>query len=54
MKANKPGTAHACYVKALRDREMNIARHAEQAYEQFAAQWEVRSKVRGRSKPAGL
>ncbi len=53
-KGNKPGPAHAYNVKALRDQEMDIARHAEQAYEQFVAQWETRPKVRGRSKPAGL
>jgi len=35
---------------------MEIARRAEQAYEQFVARWETRptEKVRGRSKPAGL
>ncbi|WP_197486440.1 IS110 family transposase [Sphingobium sp. EP60837] len=53
-KGNKPGPAHAYDVKTLRDQEMDIARHAEQAYEQFVAQWETRPKVRGRSKPAGL
>lgn len=53
-KGNKPGPAYAYNVKALRDQEMDIARHAEQAYEQFVAQWETRPKVRGRSKPAGL
>jgi transposase len=53
-KGNKPGPAHAYNVKALRNQEMDIARHAEQAYEHFVAQWETRPKVRGRSKPAGL
>lgn len=53
-KGNKPGPAYAYNVKALRDQEMEIARHAEQAYEQFVAQWETRPRVRGRSKPAGL
>jgi hypothetical protein len=53
-KGNKPGPAHAYNIKALRDQEMDIARRAEQAYEQFVAQWETRPKVRGRSKSAGL
>ncbi len=53
-KGNKPGPAYAYNVKALRDQEMDVARHAEQAYEHFVAQWETRPKVRGRSKPAEL
>lgn len=53
-KGNKPGAAHAYNVRALRDQEMDISRHAAQAYEQFVAQWETRPKVRGRSRPAGL
>jgi transposase len=53
-KGNKPGPAHAHNIKALRDQEMDVARHAEQAYEHFVAQWETRPKVRRRSKPEGL
>ncbi|MFZ4534481.1 MAG: IS110 family transposase [Alsobacter sp.] len=53
-KGNTPGPAHAYNIKALRDQEMEIARHAEQAYEHFVAQWQTRPKVRGRSKPAEL
>ncbi len=55
-KGNKPGPAYAYNIKVLRDQEMEVARRAEQAYEQFVAQWETRpkAKVRGRSKPAGL
>ena len=54
-KGNKPGPAHTYNIKALRDQEMEIARHAERAYEQFVAQWETRPKrVRGRSRPTGL
>lgn len=53
-KGNKPGPAYAYSVKALRDQEMEIARHAEQAYVQFVAQWETRPRVRERSKPAEL
>jgi len=51
---HQPGAAYVYNIKKLRDEEMKIARHAEQAYEQFVAQWETRPKVRGRSKPAGL
>lgn len=54
MKGNKRGPARAYNVKALRHQEMEVARHAEQAYEQFVAQWETQPKVRGRSKSAGL
>ncbi|WP_313802559.1 IS110 family transposase [Sphingobium sp.] len=53
-KGNTPGPAHAYNIKALRDQEMDVARHAEQAYEHFVTQWETRPKVRGRSKPAEL
>lgn len=54
-KGNQPGPAHAYNIKTLRNQEMEIARQAERAYEQFVAQWETRpKKVRGRSKPAGL
>jgi len=52
-KSNKPGPAHAYNIKALRDQEMEVARHAEQAYEHLVAQWKTRPKdrVRGRPKP---
>lgn len=54
-KGNRPGAAYAYNIKSMRDQEMSVARHAEQAYEQFVAQWETRPrKVRGRSKPEGL
>lgn len=55
-KGNRSGPADAYNIKALRDQEMEIARHAEQAYEHFVAQWRTRPKkaVRGRLKPAGL
>jgi hypothetical protein len=45
---------HRKQDEALRDREMDIGRQAEQACEQFVAQGETRPRVRGRSKPAGL
>lgn len=54
QKGNKPGPARAYNVKALREQEMEVARHAEQAYEHFVAQWQTRPKVRGRSKSEGL
>jgi transposase len=39
-KGNKRGAAYAYNVKELRDREIEIARHAEQAYERFVSQWQ--------------
>lgn len=53
-KDNKPCPAHAYNVEALRDQEMDIARHAEQVYDQFVAQSKTRLKVRARSRLAGL
>ncbi len=53
-KGNKPGPAYAYNVKALRNQEMELAHHAEQAYEQFVAQWQTRPRRRGRLKPEGL
>lgn len=53
-KGNKPGPVHGCNVNLLCDQEMDIARQAEEACEQFVAQWETWPKVPGRSKPAGL
>jgi len=44
-KGSKPGPAHA-YIKALRDREIDLARHAEQAYERFVSQWQPRRAKR--------
>ena len=54
QKGNKAGPAHAYNVKALREQEMEVARHAEQAYEHFVAQWQTRPKVRERSRSEGL
>ena len=42
-KGNKRGPAYAYNVKELRDREIDIARHAEQAYEQFVRGWQRRA-----------
>ena len=39
-KGNKQGPAYAYNVKALRDREIEIARHAECAYEHFVKHWQ--------------
>src|SRR3546814_8661545 len=51
-KGNQPGPAHAYNIKTLRNQEIQIARQAEHAYEQFVAPWETRpKKVRGRSRP---
>ena len=45
-KGNKPGSAYAYNIKALRDREIELARHAEQAYERFVSQWQPRREKR--------
>lgn len=41
-KGNKRGAAYAYNIKELRDREIELARHAEQAYERFVSQWQRR------------
>jgi transposase len=45
-KGSKPGPAYAYNIKALRDREIDLARHAEQAYERFVSQWQPRRAKR--------
>ena len=39
-KGNKRGATYAYNIKELRDREIELARHAEQAYERFVSQWQ--------------
>lgn len=41
-KGNKRGAAYAYNVKELRDREIEVARHAESAYERLVSQWQPR------------
>jgi transposase len=48
-KGSKRGLAYAYNVKALRDREIEVARHAEQAYEQFVSRWQPRGSGRRRT-----
>ena len=48
-KGNKPGAAHAYNVKELRNREIAIARHAEQAYETFVRNWQPRGPAKRRT-----
>ena len=43
-KGNKRGTAYAYNVKALRDAEIELARHAEEAYERFVSPWQRRGR----------
>jgi transposase len=45
-KGSKPGPAYAYNIKALRDREIDLARHAEQAYDRFVSQWQPRRPKR--------
>lgn len=51
-KGNKPGAAYAYNIKELRDREIELARHAEQAYERFVSQWQQRGRARQRTDAA--
>lgn len=48
-KGNKPGSTYAYNVKELRNREIEIARHAEQAYETFIRSWERRGPAKRRT-----
>jgi transposase len=48
-KGNKRGAAYAYNVKELRDREIELARHAEQAYERFVSQWQRRGNPKRRT-----
>jgi transposase len=48
-KGNKRGPAYAYNVKELRDREIEPARHAEQAYERFVSQWQRRGNTKRRT-----
>jgi transposase len=41
-KGGKRGAAYAYNIKELRDREIELARQAEQAYERFVSQWQRR------------
>jgi len=45
-KGNKRGSTYAYNVKELRDREIDIARQAEQAYETFVRGWQPRSPAK--------
>ena len=48
-KGNKRGAAYAYNIKELRDREIELARHAEQAYEQFVGKWQRRGNAKQRT-----
>jgi hypothetical protein len=48
-KGNKRGAACAYNIKELRNREIDVARHAEQAYEQFVSRWQPRGPGRRRT-----
>lgn len=51
-KGNKRGAAYAYNVRELRDREIDLARQAEQAYEQFVSRWQPRSSGKRRTDAA--
>jgi transposase len=42
MKGGRRGAAYAYNIKELRDREIDVARHAEHAYETFVRHWQPR------------
>lgn len=48
-KGNRRGSTYAYNVKELRDREIDVARHAEQAYEQFVRGWQRRAPTKRRT-----
>lgn len=48
-KGNKRGAAYAYNIKELRDREIDVARHAEQVYEQFVSRWQRRGPGKRRT-----
>ena len=51
-KGNQRGAAYACNVKELRDREIDVARHAEHAYERFVRHWQPRGQGKRRTDAA--
>ena len=51
-KGNKRGPAYAYNVKELRDREIEVARNAERAYERFVGSWKPRPQSKGRTDAA--
>jgi transposase len=48
-KGNKRGAAYAYNIKELRNREIDVARHAEHAYEQFVSRWQRRGPTKRRT-----
>jgi transposase len=50
-KGNKRGAAYAYNIKALHDREIDVVRHAEHAYEQFVGRWQPRGLGKRRRVP---
>ena len=55
QKGNRRGPAYAYNIKALRDREIDLARQAERNYERLVGAWrprKPRDRARGRLKPA--
>ncbi len=48
-KGNQRGPSHAYHVKELRDREIEVARQAERAYEHAVKNWQPRGPAKGRT-----
>jgi transposase len=49
MKGSRRGAAYAYNIKELRDREIAVARHAEQAYERFVRHWQPQGQRKRRT-----
>jgi transposase len=49
MKGSRRGAAYAYNIKELRDREIAVARHAEQAYERFVRHWQPQGQGKRRT-----
>ena len=48
-KGNKRGAGYAYNIKELRNRKIELVRHAEQAYERFVRQWQRRGTTKQRT-----
>ncbi|MCW3477928.1 IS110 family RNA-guided transposase [Limobrevibacterium gyesilva] len=49
MKGSQRGAAYAYNIKELRDRETDVARHAEHAYERFVRHWQPQGQGKRRT-----
>jgi hypothetical protein len=52
MKGSRRGATYAYNIKELRDREIDVARHAEQAYERYVRHWQPQGQGKRRTDAA--